>query len=195
MISIVITATLLMLVIVLPVIAMVFAFAWKYQASDDCAPYTLDRKQFAKVAAAIVAGPCIIVVVLGIVAWKRSHELDPDRPLASKAEPVTIEVVALDWKWLFIYPDLAAPSENNSDEYFSSVDPALYREILRQSAPSPSASRSPFAFGGRDAAPVLEATPQLLDAVMYFKRGSDRDRPGVFELGVIEPYIASPRYY
>jgi len=48
--------------------------------------------------------PCAIILVLGIVTWRSTHELDPYKPLASRAQPLTIDVVALDWKWLFIYP-------------------------------------------------------------------------------------------
>jgi cytochrome o ubiquinol oxidase subunit II len=86
--SIIATATWLMLIIVVPVVLMTGTFAWKYRASNASARY-----------------PTAIVACLGVIAWRTSHTLDPYRPLSSEVRPITIEVVALDWKWLFIYPD------------------------------------------------------------------------------------------
>lgn len=104
--SIIVLATWLMLIVVLPVIAMTFAFAWKYRASNTAAQYSPDWDSSHKVAAVMVLVPCTIVAILAILTWRTTHELDPYRPIASNVEPIYIEVVALDWKWLFIYPTI-----------------------------------------------------------------------------------------
>ena len=64
------------------------------------------------IAAVITLVPCAIVLCLGIITWRTSHELDPYQPLASEVEPISIDVVALDWKWLFTYPDLHIATVN-----------------------------------------------------------------------------------
>jgi cytochrome o ubiquinol oxidase subunit 2 len=103
--SIIATATWLMLIVVVPVIAMTGVFAWKYRASNARARYSPDWDYSHAIAAAMVLIPTAIVVCLSVIAWRTSHTLDPYRPLSSDVKPITIEVVALDWKWLFIYPD------------------------------------------------------------------------------------------
>lgn len=110
--SIIMTATLLMLIIVVPVIAMVVTFAWKYRATNTSARYMPDWEHSNTVAAAITLVPCTIVLCLGIITWRTSHELDPYTPLVSEVEPVSIDVVALDWKWVFTYPDLHIATVN-----------------------------------------------------------------------------------
>jgi cytochrome o ubiquinol oxidase subunit II len=102
--SIVLESTLLMLVIVIPVIALVVAFAWKYRASNTRAQYMPDWEHSNKVAAVMVLAPLTIVSILAVMTWQTSHKLDPYQPIASDVEPIDIDVVALDWKWLFIYP-------------------------------------------------------------------------------------------
>jgi cytochrome o ubiquinol oxidase subunit II len=111
--SIIITATWLMLIVVVPVIALTFAFAWKYRASNLRAEYSPDWDRSYKVAAVMVLVPCAIVVFLAFLTWRTTHELDPYRPIASDVQAIDVEVVALDWKWLFIYPDqkIAAVNE------------------------------------------------------------------------------------
>jgi len=103
--SIIATATWLMLIIVVPVIAMIGAFAWKYRASNARAKYMPDWDYSHSIAVLMVLVPTAIVACLSVIAWRTSHTLDPYRPLSSDVKPITIEVVALDWKWLFIYPD------------------------------------------------------------------------------------------
>jgi cytochrome o ubiquinol oxidase subunit 2 len=110
--SIIVTATLLMLIIVVPVIAMILSFAWKYRASNTRARYMPDWEHSNTIAAVITLVPCAIVLCLGIITWRTSHELDPYQPLASGVEPISIDVVALDWKWLFTYPDLHIATVN-----------------------------------------------------------------------------------
>ena len=100
-----IDATLLMLIIVIPVILISWAFAWRYRASNKKATYRPDEAHNNVIEFFCWLVPCIIIIVLGIMTWRSSHELDPYKPLDSKVPPITIQVISLDWKWLFIYPD------------------------------------------------------------------------------------------
>jgi cytochrome o ubiquinol oxidase subunit 2 len=104
----------LMLLVVIPAIFMALLFAWRYRASNDKAVYAPDWDFSAKIEAVVWGAPILIVVVLSVVCWKSTHALDPARPIASDAKPIRIEVVALDWKWLFIYPDQRVASVNEA---------------------------------------------------------------------------------
>jgi cytochrome o ubiquinol oxidase subunit 2 len=103
--SLIVTATLLMLLVVIPVIFMALTFAWKYRESNTSATYRPDWSYSHRIELAVWAAPIAIILVLGTITWKTTHELDPYKPLASSVKPITIDVIALDWKWLFIYPD------------------------------------------------------------------------------------------
>ncbi len=124
--NLVIFATALMLLIVIPVIALVGIFAWKYRASNEDARYEPDWDHSTQLELVIWAAPLLIVICLGAVTWVGTHLLDPYRPIGRIAKgrplvpgtvPLEVQVVALDWKWLFIYPqygfatvnELAAP--------------------------------------------------------------------------------------
>ncbi|MSP53606.1 MAG: ubiquinol oxidase subunit II [Gammaproteobacteria bacterium] len=100
-----IDATLLMLIIVIPVILISWGFAWRYRASNKKATYRPDEAHNNIIEFFCWLVPCIIIIVLGIMTWRSSHELDPYKPLDSKVPPITIQVISLNWKWLFIYPD------------------------------------------------------------------------------------------
>ncbi|WP_339533213.1 ubiquinol oxidase subunit II [Pseudomonas mucidolens] len=110
--NLIITATLLMLLVVVPVIVMTFAFAWKYRASNTKATYAPKWSHSTKIEIAVWLVPVLIIIALGYITYKSTHELDPYRPLESDVPPITIEVVALDWKWLFIYPDQGIATVN-----------------------------------------------------------------------------------
>ena len=110
--SIILTATVLMLIVVVPVIALTLLFAWRYRASNVKAEYRPDWSHSNRIEAVIWLIPCIIVAALGVIAWRSSHTLDPYRPLDSRVKPLRIEAVALDWKWLFIYPDQKVATVN-----------------------------------------------------------------------------------
>src|SRR6185437_223809 len=110
--SIIITATALMLVVVVPVIALIFIFAWRYRASNEKADYQPNWSHSNRIEAVVWLIPCIIIAALGVIAWRSSHTLDPYRPLDSKVKPIRIDAVALDWKWLFIYPDQKVATVN-----------------------------------------------------------------------------------
>jgi len=91
---------------------MVFAFAWKYRASNTRALYTPDWERSNKVTAVVAVVTGAIILCLGVMTWKATHQLDPYQPIDSSVEPITVDVVALDWKWLFIYPDLHIATVN-----------------------------------------------------------------------------------
>ena len=110
--SLIITATVLMLLVVVPVIVLTLFFAWRYRASNEKAEYRPDWAHSGRIETVVWLIPCIIVSALGVIAWRSSHELDPYRPLASPVKPIRIDAVALDWKWLFIYPDLKVATVN-----------------------------------------------------------------------------------
>ncbi|WP_054500908.1 ubiquinol oxidase subunit II [Achromobacter dolens] len=107
------TATGLMLLVVIPVIIMILTFAWKYRASNTKADYQPKWAHSTAIEVVVWTVPCIIVAILAVITWRSTHALDPYKPLVSEHKPVTIEVVSLDWKWLFIYPeyDIATVNE------------------------------------------------------------------------------------
>ena len=94
----------LSLIVVVPVFVMTFAFAWHYREGNTKATYSPDFDR-SKIAESIWWGvPSILIIILSVVAWNSSHTLDPSQPIASPNKQITVDVVALDWKWLFIYP-------------------------------------------------------------------------------------------
>ena len=101
----IIIATSLMLVVVIPVFIMTIGFAWKYRESNTKAKYTPNWSHSTLLEIIWWAIPCVIIAILATITWDTTHELDPYKPLNVAAKPITIEVVALDWKWLFIYPE------------------------------------------------------------------------------------------
>lgn len=93
-----------MLIVAVPVYILIFLFAWRYRASNTKAVYK-PNWEHAKMDELIWwAIPFEIILVLGALTWTSTHQLDPRRPLEGPA-PLVIQVVALDWKWLFIYPE------------------------------------------------------------------------------------------
>lgn len=110
--TLIITATVLMLLVVIPVIVLTFLFAWKYRASNKMATYKPKWAHSYKIEAVVWLIPCAIITVLATLTWVTTHELDPYRPLDSDKKPMTIQVVALNWKWLFIYPELNIATVN-----------------------------------------------------------------------------------
>ena len=110
--SIIITATVLMLIVVVPVIALILIFAWRYRASNGNAEYRPNWSHSNRIEAVVWLIPCIIIATLAVITWRTSHSLDPYRPLDSKVKPIRIDAVALDWKWLFIYPDQKVATVN-----------------------------------------------------------------------------------
>jgi len=110
--NLIITSTLLMLIVVIPVIIMTFWFAWRYRQSNTKATYTPNWEHSTKIEIVLWTIPCIIIFALSILTWNSSHDLNPSKPLQSNEKPIVIDVVALDWKWLFIYPEQGVATVN-----------------------------------------------------------------------------------
>ena len=102
----------IMLTIIVPTIVATLAFAWWYRASNTRAKRLPDFVYSGKLELVIWAVPLLTIMFLGSLAWISSHELDPAKPLASKTKALEVQVVSLDWKWLFIYPDQQVASVN-----------------------------------------------------------------------------------
>src|SRR5471032_313165 len=92
-----------MLLVVVPVIAMILAFAWWFLASNRRAAYLPDWSYSGKIEFTFWMVPFLLILFLATLAWSGSHDLDPYQPLKSDRKPLRVEVVSLDWKWLFIY--------------------------------------------------------------------------------------------
>ena len=103
--TILIDSVAIMLAIVLPTIVAIFAFAFWFRASNTKAHYWPDWEYSGRIELVVWSIPTLTVILLGGVAWIGSHQLDPATPVAGTGSPVRIQVVSLDWKWLFIYPD------------------------------------------------------------------------------------------
>jgi len=95
----------LMLIVVLPVFVMVFWFCLRYRASNTKAAYMPKWDYSPKLDWVVWLVPIAIVTVLAYLTWTRTFQLDPYKPIDSHVKPIRIEVVSLDWNWLFIYPD------------------------------------------------------------------------------------------
>jgi cytochrome o ubiquinol oxidase subunit 2 len=102
----------LMLLVVIPVIALTLVFAWRYRESNAAATYAPKWAHSTRIELVVWSIPCVIVAFLAVLIWRTTHSLDPYRPLDSNVAPVNVEVVALDWKWLFIYPDYGVATVN-----------------------------------------------------------------------------------
>jgi cytochrome o ubiquinol oxidase subunit 2 len=101
-----------MLVVVIPVIVATLAFAWWYRSSNTRAARSLDESYEERVEFVVWSIPALTVILLGGVIWIGSHQLDPRAPIPAKSDPLRVDVVALDWKWLFIYPDQGIAAVN-----------------------------------------------------------------------------------
>jgi cytochrome o ubiquinol oxidase subunit 2 len=102
--TILINSTAIMLAIVIPTLVAAFAFAWWYRASNTRATYHPDWAYSGRIELLVWSIPILTILFLGGVIWVGSHKLDPAAALPSKAPPLEVQVVSLDWKWLFIYP-------------------------------------------------------------------------------------------
>ena len=131
-------STYLMLLIIVPVILLTVWFAWKYRQSNKEARYEPDWDHSTQLELVIWSVPLLIIICLGAITWVGTHLLDPFRPLdriapgrpiAKEINPLEVDVVALDWKWLFIYPEygvatvneLAAPLDRPIDFHITSA--------------------------------------------------------------------------
>lgn len=99
------TNYLLMLIIVVPTLILFGIVAWKYRAKNSKAKYDPEHSHGIWGTVILWSIPSIIVAVMSIITWDATHKLDPRQPIASDVKPMKIQVVALNWKWLFIYPE------------------------------------------------------------------------------------------
>jgi cytochrome o ubiquinol oxidase subunit 2 len=111
--AILIDSIAIMLAIVLPTIAAIFAFAYHFRQSNGRASYLPNFAHSGRIELVVWSIPTLTVILLGGVAWIGSHQLDPARPVEGTGAGVTVQVVSLDWKWLFIYPDQRIASLNS----------------------------------------------------------------------------------
>jgi cytochrome o ubiquinol oxidase subunit 2 len=135
--NLLIEATGLMLLIIVPVIALTLFFAWHYRESNTAATYQPNWDHSTQLELIIWGAPLLIIICLGAMTWMGTHLLDPYRPIGSAAAQqsnsdadahLEVDVVALDWKWLFIYPQygvatinqLAAPVNRTIDFHITS---------------------------------------------------------------------------
>ena len=102
----------IVLAIVGPTIVAVLVFAWWFRASNTRARYLPDWVFSGRIELLSWGIPLLIIVFLGGVIWVGAHQLDPYRPIASQNKSINVQVVSLDWKWLFIYPDHGIASVN-----------------------------------------------------------------------------------
>jgi cytochrome o ubiquinol oxidase subunit 2 len=100
-----INATEIMLVVVVPTILATLGIAWWYRSTNPRSKYREDVAYEGRIDFVTWSIPMLVVILLGAVNWISSHELDPRAPIAANAKPLEVDVVSLDWKWLFIYPD------------------------------------------------------------------------------------------
>ncbi|MDQ7970409.1 MAG: ubiquinol oxidase subunit II [Oxalicibacterium faecigallinarum] len=119
--NLIIVSTLLMLIIIVPVIILTFVFAWRYRKGNTEAKYEPDWDHSTKLELLIWGAPLLIIIILGAITWVSTHKLDPyrpldridaSRPLPADHQPMTVQVVAMDWKWLFIYPEQGIATVN-----------------------------------------------------------------------------------
>jgi cytochrome o ubiquinol oxidase subunit 2 len=119
--DVLVISTLLMLLIIIPVLCLIVFFAWKYRESNKAATYTPDWSHSTKLELVIWAAPLLIIICLGGLTWVGTHLLDPYRKLdriskdvvvTNDHTPLEVEVVSLDWKWLFFYPQYGIATVN-----------------------------------------------------------------------------------
>jgi len=137
--QLIINSTLLMLLIIVPVIALTLLFAWRYRASNREARYDPEWSHSTQLELVIWSAPLMIIIALGAMTWISTHTLDPyrpldriapDRPVPADVKPLVVEVVALDWKWLFFYPEQGIATVN---EMAAPVDRPIQFKITASS--------------------------------------------------------------
>ncbi|WP_353221208.1 ubiquinol oxidase subunit II [Salinisphaera sp. S4-8] len=94
-----------MLFVLVPVVGFTLWFAWHYRASNRKNTYTADWYHSTLLEGFLWGGPAVIIVILAVLTWVSTHDLDPYKPLESDKPPIEVQAIAMDWKWLFIYPD------------------------------------------------------------------------------------------
>lgn len=103
--NLMLVSTAVMLVIAVPTLFLLYFFAWKYRESNHKATYDSGTRHGKSFVFTLWALPTVFMLILASIMWPATHELDPRKPIAAGAKPLTIQVVAMRWKWLFIYPE------------------------------------------------------------------------------------------
>ena len=103
----------IMLAIVIPTILATFGVAYWFRSSNERARYQPEFKYSGRLEVLVWAIPAMTVLLVGGVAWVGAHDLDPRKAISATVKPVTVQVVSLDWKWLFIYPEQGIASVNH----------------------------------------------------------------------------------
>ena len=110
--TILINSTAIMLAIIIPTMIATVAFAWWFRRGNKQAKYLPDWEYSGSIEMVVWGIPVLTIMLLGGITWIGSHALDPAKPLESPNKPVTVQVVSLDWKWLFIYPEQGVATVN-----------------------------------------------------------------------------------
>ena len=110
--QILINSTAIMLAIIIPTMVATVAFAWWFRRGNKKAKYRPDWEYSGAIEMVVWAIPALTIMLLGGITWIGSHDLEPSKPLKSSVPAVKVEVVSLDWKWLFIYPDQGVATVN-----------------------------------------------------------------------------------
>lgn len=110
--TIIFNASLIMLAVIVPIMVAIIVLAWWFRAGNTKAPRLPDWSYSGRVELVVWSVPALIVVFLSGVAWIGTHDVDPRKPLAGAEAPIHIQVISMDWKWLFIYPDQGIASIN-----------------------------------------------------------------------------------
>jgi len=110
--QILINSTAIMLAIIIPTMIATVAFAWWFRRGNKKATYRPDWEYSGAIEMVVWAIPALTILLLGGITWIASHDLDPAKPLKSDVPPLKVDVVSLDWKWLFIYPDQGIATVN-----------------------------------------------------------------------------------
>ncbi|WP_414708764.1 ubiquinol oxidase subunit II [Ramlibacter sp.] len=119
--QLIVTSTFLMLLIIVPVIALTLFFAFRYRQSNTEATYAPDWDHSTRLELIIWGAPLLIIIALGAITWISTHKLDPYRPLEridaqralpASVRPLVVNVVAMDWKWLFVLPEQGVATVN-----------------------------------------------------------------------------------
>lgn len=137
--DLIVVSTILMLIIIVPVLFLTLFFAWRYRQSNTAATYDPEWHHSTRLEVIIWAAPLAIIIALGAITWISTHKLDPyrpldridaERPIPADIKPLTVQVVALDWKWLFFYPEYGIATVN---EMAAPVDRPITFQITASS--------------------------------------------------------------
>ena len=107
-----IISALIMLIVVVPVTIMGVWFPYRYRQKNTTQEYKPDWEHSNKIELIVWTIPIIIIIILGVITYRTSYSMDPRKPIESDKPPIVVQVVAMDWKWLFIYPEYGIATVN-----------------------------------------------------------------------------------